>query len=70
MTNRGIIEYLRKQYPAGCRVMLDGMDDKQAPPEGTQGTVVHVDDMATIHVRWDNGSTLGVVYGEDRCHRI
>ena len=25
-----------------------------------------VDDVGTVHVRWDNGSTLGLVPGEDR----
>jgi hypothetical protein len=33
-------------------------------------TVLCVDDMATIHVAWDNGSGLGVAYGEDYCRRI
>ena len=31
-----------------------------------RGTVVFVDDMGTIHVSWDNGSTLGLVPGEDQ----
>jgi len=37
---------------------------------GTQGTVIDVDDIGTIHVLWDSGSTLGVVYGEDSCRKI
>ena len=41
------------------------MDDIQAPPIGTLGTVKHVDDIGTIHVSWDTGSGLGVVFGED-----
>lgn len=28
---------------------------------GTFGTVDHVDDLGTVHVKWDNGSTLGMV---------
>ena len=32
---------------------------------GDKGTVNHVDDMGTIHISWDCGSTLGAVYGED-----
>jgi hypothetical protein len=32
----------------------------------TQGTVDFVDDTGTIHVDWDNGSTLGLVPGEDQ----
>ena len=41
------------------------MDDKQAPPPGTCGVVEFVDDIGTIHVHWDNGSSLGVVRNED-----
>lgn len=62
----GLKERLEKKYPAGTRVVLEKMDDFQAPPIGTKGTVVEVDDIGTIFVDWDNGSKLGVVYGEDR----
>lgn len=56
---------LRKQYPAGCRVELVHMDDRQAPPVGTTGRVLFVDDIGTIHVAWSTGCTLGVVPGVD-----
>jgi len=46
------------------------MDDMQAPPIGTKGTVTGVDDTASILVNWDNGSHLNVVYGEDKCRKI
>ena len=46
------------------------MDDVQAPPIGTKGTVVGVDDTASIMVAWDNGSGLNVVYGEDSCRKL
>ena len=59
------VKVLKRRYPAGTRVELISMDDRYAPPEGTQGTVTHVDDIGTIHVNWDNGSCLGVIYGED-----
>ena len=61
---------LRARYPVGTRVELVKMDDTQAPPIGTRGTVVAVDDIGTIHVRWDNGSSLGVVLGEDLCRTL
>lgn len=64
------IENLRRQYPAGCRVELLSMDDPQAPPVGTKGTVLGVDDIGSIMVSWDNGSGLNVAYGEDKCRRI
>lgn len=59
------VKELRDKYPKGTRVILRWMDDVQAPPAGTPGTVISVDDAGTVHVAWDNGSTLGVVYGED-----
>lgn len=68
--NKHIVDRLKILYPAGCRVELDKMDDRQAPPEGTCGTVLHVDSIGTIHVCWDTGSSLGVVFGQDLCHRI
>ena len=64
------IKRLRQQYPVGCRVVLLQMDDIQAPPVGTEGTVIGVDDIGSIMVRWDNGSGLHVVYGEDICRKI
>lgn len=64
------VEQLRKEYPKGCRVELLEMNDVQAPPVGTKGTVSGVDDMGSIIVRWDNGSGLLVVHRVDRCRRI
>lgn len=61
---------IRRQYPKGCRVELVRMDDVQAPPVGTKGTVIGVDDTASVMVKWDNGCGLNVVYGEDSCRRI
>lgn len=67
--NKEIVERIRRQFPVGCRVELLRMDDVQAPPIGTKGTVTGVDDTASILVNWDNGSGLNVVYGEDSCRR-
>ena len=63
---------LRSQYPAGARVELTHMDDpyNKTLREGCLGTVVCVDDIGTIHVSWDCGSSLGIVYGEDSCRRV
>ena len=68
--SRETVERIRKQYPAGSRVELIRMEDEQAPPIGTNGTVIGVDDIGSIMVQWDNGSSLNVVYGEDRCRKI
>ena len=67
---REIVERLRNQYPAGTRVELIRMEDEQAPPIGTRGTVVGVDDMGSIMVAWDSGGSLSVLYGEDLCRKI
>ena len=55
----------RLNYPPGTRLELISMDDPQAIPPGSRGTVDHVDDMGTIHMRWDSGRSLGIVPGED-----
>lgn len=68
--SRQIVEKLRAEYPAGTRVELVKMDDIQAPPAGTKGTVIGVDDIGSIMVAWDNGSSLHIVYGEDVCKKI
>jgi len=62
---------LKKQYPPGTRVELIRMDDPYAALKpGDQGTVSFVDDIGTIFVDWDCGSTLGVAYGEDLIRRL
>ncbi len=68
--SRDIVERVRKEYPKGTKVELVKMDDSQAPPIGTKGTVKGVDDTASIMVSWDNGSSLNVIYGEDLCIKI
>ena len=68
--SREIVEQVKKEYPKGTRVELVQMEDLQAPPIGTKGTVRGVDDTASIMVNWDNGSRLNVVYGEDACRKL
>ena len=65
MPNRETIERLKERYPEGTRVELISMSDTYAPPTGTQGTVTGVDDIGSLLVHWDNGSSLNVLYGED-----
>ena len=68
--NQRTVEQVKESYPKGTRVELVRMDDPQAPPPGTTGTVLAVDDTASLIVRWDNGSSLNVVYGEDIVRKI
>ena len=44
----------------GKRVKLIKMNDTQAPPPGTHGTIKGTDGIGQIHVKWDNGSTLAI----------
>lgn len=69
-SSRETVERIRKQYPVGCRIELLRMNDPQAPPIGTKGTVRYVDDIGSLGVAWDNGSSLQVVYGEDLCRKL
>lgn len=64
------VERIRKEYPVGTRVELVQMDDPQAPPVGTKGTVRGVDDIGSIMVAWDSGGSLSVVWGEDICRKV
>ncbi len=68
--NEKIINSLRKEYPSGTRVELVKMDDVQAPPAGTRGTVLGVDDIGSLLMKWDNGSGLNVVYGIDIVRKV
>ena len=68
---REVVEELRRTYPAGCRIVLDEMDDPYTKiPAGTQATCQGVDDAGNIMAAWDCGSSLSVAYGADRCHKI
>ena len=68
--DRETVERIRREYPAGTRIALIAMDDVQSPPVGTHGTVLAVDDAASLLVHWDNGSTLNVIYRVDRMRKL
>jgi hypothetical protein len=63
--SREQVQSIKERYPQGTRIKLNYMNDSQAVSSGTLGTVAHVDDMGTIHMKWDNGRSLGLVVGED-----
>ena len=64
------LKWIRRNYTPGTRVELVEMDDFQGPPPGTKGTVTGVDDIGSIMVHWDNGSSLSVIYGEDVVKKV
>ncbi|MBE6001893.1 MAG: DUF4314 domain-containing protein [Sarcina sp.] len=68
--NKETVEQIRRMYPAGTRVELLAMDDPQAPPVGTKGTVFDVDDTGSLLMKWDNGSGLNVVWQQDRVRKV
>lgn len=68
--DRKTVERLRKDYPAGTRVRLLAMDDVQAPPVGTEGTVRGVDDAGHIMVCWEGGGSLNLICGVDSFEKL
>ena len=63
---RQMAEETRRRYPKGTRIELIRMGEDPRPvPPGTRGTVVYVDDMGQIGMRWDNGQSLSLIPGED-----
>ena len=64
--DRKMVNFIREQYPPGTRIRLNSMEDPYAPiAPGTEGVVAFVDDIGTIHMKWNNGRSLGIVPGED-----
>ena len=68
--SKDIVEKVRAECPIGTRVELVKMDDVQAPPIGTKGTVKGVDDIGSLLIDWDNGCGLNAVCGEDIVRKI
>ena len=67
--NKKTVERLRREYPVGCRIVLDRMDDPFTKiPVGTQAVVTGVDDAGNIQCDWDCGSSLSLAYGADSAH--
>ena len=64
--DRKMVNFIKEQYPPGTHIRLNSTVDPYAPvAPGTEGEVDFVDDIGTIHMKWDNGRALGIVPGED-----
>lgn len=61
-SNKAYLEQLRKAYPAETKIQLISMRDEKYPVlPGTVGEVTHIDDMGSIHMKWQNGSSLALI---------
>ena len=60
--NKSYLAQLRKQYPVGTKIQLISMRNEKYPIlPGTIGEVTHIDDMGSIHLKWQNGSSLAII---------
>ena len=64
------LDRIRRDYPVGTIIELIEMSDKFAPPSGTLGEVIGVDDMGDLEIRWATGSGLKVILSEDRIRKL
>lgn len=65
--SREYIEHLREKYSVGSRIQINELNDPYSKlKSGEAGNLLFIDDIGTYHVKWDNGSTLGLIPGEDR----
>ena len=65
------VKMIKDRYPKGSRIQLNHMGDDPHPiPDGMKGTVDFVDDIGTVFCKFDNGRSLGLVYGEDSFHSV
>ena len=60
----------KEAYPPGTRILLISMNDSDPVPPNTRGTVKSVDDVSTIHCRFDNGRNIGIVPGQDSFRKL
>ena len=64
-------EHNKSAYTPGPRIMLLSMENDPQPVEdNTRGTVKVVDDIGTRHCAFDNGRSLGFVFGEDSFRKL
>ena len=67
--NSDEVKIIKKLYTEGTRICLDeDMDDPQGVSAGTCGTVTGVDDIGSIAMAWDIGSSLNLLPDIDHFH--
>ena len=70
ITSENELDRIRKEYPVGTIIELISMSDKFAPPKGTLGEIIGVDDLGDLEMLWSTGSSLKVILSEDRIRKI
>ena len=61
------VSRIRSRYPEGTIVeCIEMKDEGYAVPRGVRGVVYLVDDIGSIHVKWENGSSLALLEDIDR----
>ena len=72
-------ERYKAEYPSGTRIMLKVKqsltfeylgEDMHRVEDNTRGTVLTVDDIGTLHCKFDNGRTLGLIPSEDSFRKL
>ena len=63
ISNSYILEH--REEMVGLRIRCVHMYDPSPVEPNSLGTITYIDDMGTIHVKWDSGRTLGIVPEED-----
>ena len=64
-------EHYKAEYPSGTRIMLLSMgEDMHRVEDNTKGTVLTVDDIGTLHCKFDNGRSLGLIPSEDSFRKL
>lgn len=68
--SREEVQALRERYPPGTLIQLTADMKGEHLRAGDIGKVTHVDDIGTIHMAWQSGSSLGLIPGEDSFRKI
>ena len=72
-------ERYKAEYPSGTRILLKVKQsltfeylgqDMHRVDDNTRGTVLTVDDIGTLHCKFDNGRTLGLIPSEDSFRKL